>query len=129
MENKELVIIANKAKEYAYSPYSNLKVGAALVTDDDKIFMGCNIENASFGATICAERTAIFKAVSEGERNFKKIAIASSMDDFIMPCGICRQVISELMPSDGQIIISNGKNEHKVYTVEELLPHSFKLGE
>lgn len=128
MKNEELVIIANKAKEYSYSPYSKLKVGAALVTDKDKIFMGCNVENASYGATICAERTAIFKAVSEGERKFTKMAITSSQEDFITPCGICRQVLSELMP-DGEIIISNNRNEMKIFTVKELMPNEFKLGE
>lgn len=128
MKNEELLIIANKAKEYAYAPYSKLKVGAAILTKDDKIFMGCNIENASYGATICAERTAIFKAVSEGERNLVKLALTSSQEDFITPCGICRQVLCELMP-DGEVIISNSKNEMKIFKVKDLMPEQFKLGE
>ena len=117
--------MALKSKEYAYSPYSNFKVGAAVLTSDGMVFLGSNIENASYGATICAERVAIFKAVSEAKKNIVKIAIASDTNDLTYPCGICRQVISEFMP-EGEIILGN-ENEIKVYKVSELLPHAFEL--
>lgn len=124
-ENRQLYEMALKAKEYAYSPYSNFKVGAAVLTSDGMVFLGNNIENASYGATICAERVAIFKAVSEAKKNIVKLAIASDTNDLTYPCGICRQVISEFMP-DGEIILGND-NEIKVYKVSELLPNAFKL--
>ncbi|WP_058486953.1 cytidine deaminase [Defluviitalea phaphyphila] len=124
MPYKKLIEKAYKAKEMAYVPYSKFQVGAAVLTDSGKIFTGCNIENASYGATNCAERTAIFKAISEGERNFKAIAIVSSSGDFTYPCGICRQVIVEFM-KDGEIILANEKGEYKVYTVQEILPFAF----
>ncbi|MDA3733694.1 cytidine deaminase [Niameybacter massiliensis] len=121
---KELVAKAREAMEYAYVPYSKFKVGAALLTEDDKIYTGCNVENASFGATNCAERTAIFKAVSEGVTHFKAIAIVSSSTDFTYPCGICRQVIGEFM-KQGEIILENAEGEIKVYAFNDLLPHHF----
>lgn len=124
-ENRQLYEMALKAKEYAYSPYSNFKVGAAVLTSDGMVFLGNNIENASYGATICAERVAIFKAVSEAKKNIVKLAIASDTNDLTYPCGICRQVISEFMP-EGEIILGN-KSEIKVYRVSELLPHTFEL--
>lgn len=124
-ENRQLYEMALKAKEYAYSPYSNFKVGAAVLTSDGMVFLGNNIENASYGATICAERVAIFKAVSEAKKNIVKLAIASDTNDLTYPCGICRQVICEFMP-DGEIILGN-KSEIKVYRVSELLPHTFEL--
>lgn len=124
-ENKQLYEMAVKAKEYAYAPYSGFKVGAAVLTSDGMVFLGNNIENASYGATVCAERVAIFKAVSEAKKNIVKLAIASDTNDFTMPCGICRQVISEFMP-DGEIILGS-ENEIKVYKVSELLPYAFKL--
>lgn len=124
LKNSELIKAAQKAMENAYVPYSNFKVGAALLTKSGKIFTGCNIENASYGATNCAERTAIFKAVSEGERSFDKIAIVSSKGE-PYPCGICRQVMTEFMP-DGEVIIFNGNEELSV-KVAELLPYRFEL--
>lgn len=124
-ENNKLYEMAVKAKEYAYAPYSNFKVGAALLTSDGMVFLGNNIENASYGATICAERVAIFKAVSEAKKNIVKIAIASDSNDFTYPCGMCRQVINEFMP-EGEIILGNSK-EIKVYKISELLPNAFKL--
>ena len=120
-ENEKLYDIAVKAKEYA--PYSGFKVGAALLTEDGMVFIGNNIENKSYGASNCAERTAIFKAVSEGKKNIRKIAIASDSDDFTYPCGICRQVMAEFM-LDGEIILGNGK-EIKVYPVKDLIPNTF----
>ncbi|MBC8579323.1 MULTISPECIES: cytidine deaminase [Zhenhengia] len=123
-EYKQLVEKAKEAMTYAYAPYSNFKVGAALLTDTDKIYTGCNVENASFGATNCAERTAIFKAVSEGELRYKAIAIVSSSKEFTYPCGICRQVIGEFMPN-GHIILENALGEIKVFEFKELLPGHF----
>ena len=128
MENEkniiqDLIRRAMKAREYSYSPYSNFSVGAAILSESGKIYTGCNIENSSFGATICAERCAISKAVSEGHKNIQKIAIVSSSGDFTPPCGICRQVMEEFM-ADGTVVLSNGK-EIKEYTVRELLPAGF----
>lgn len=124
-ENKKLYEMALKAREFAYAPYSCFKVGAAALTSDSIVFLGSNIENSSYGATVCAERVAIFKAVSEAKKNIVKIAIASDTEDFTYPCGICRQVINEFMP-EGEIILGNG-NEIKVYKVSELIPHGFEL--
>nr|WP_307990262.1 cytidine deaminase [uncultured Niameybacter sp.] len=121
---KELVEKAKEAMSYAYVPYSKFQVGAALLCEDGKIYTGCNVENASFGATNCAERTAIFKAVSEGERRFKAIAIVSSSKDFTYPCGICRQVIGEFM-KQGEIILENAEGELKIYPFNDLLPYHF----
>lgn len=125
MENKELLKMAEKARENAYVPYSKFQVGAALLGKSGKVYLGCNVEIASFGATNCAERTAVFKAVSEGEQEFEKIAIASSNDEETFPCGICRQVLVEF-GKDLKIILGNTeKNIIKEYTLNELLPHSF----
>ena len=126
MKNGKLIEEAKKAKDFAYAPYSKFNVGAAVLTKGGKVFSGCNIENATYGATNCAERTAIFNAVSSGEREFEKIAIVSSAEDLTFPCGICRQVMSEFMP-EGTIVLENSKGEVLEYKVNELLPHSFKL--
>lgn len=116
---------AIKAKEKSYSPYSNFSVGAALLTKDDEIYTGCNIENASYTPSCCAERTAFVKAVSEGKKEFKAIAINGDMD-FCYPCGVCRQVMSEFCDEDFKIYIGN-ENEIKEYTLNELIPYSFDL--
>ena len=126
MDDKKLIELAHQAKEYAYSPYSNFKVGAALLTTDGKVFTGCNVENISYGATNCAERTAIFKAISEGHKNFEKIAIVSSGGDFTTPCGMCLQVMAEFM-LDKNVVLSNDKGDVKVLKVSEFLPHSFSF--
>lgn len=123
-ENSMLVKKAREAMKNAYNPYSKFYVGAALLTKSGKIYTGCNIENVSFGATICAERVALVKAISEGDKNFVKIAIASSGDDFIYPCGICRQMLAEFN-KNLQVIVSNKKNEIREHSLAELLPHSF----
>ena len=112
--------------KYAYAPYSQFQVGAALLCKDGQVFTGCNVENASYGATCCAERTAIGKAVSEGVRCFEKIAIMASDGGFTAPCGICRQVLLEFMP-EGQVVLGNKTGEIQVFTVKELLPHGFTL--
>ncbi|CDF58062.1 cytidine deaminase [Thermobrachium celere] len=124
MENKNLIEIAKNAMKNAYVPYSNFRVGAALLTEDGKVFTGCNVENATYGATNCAERTAIFKAVSEGYRNFKKIAIISDSPNFTYPCGICRQVIMEY-GKNIEVICANRDGEFKVHNICELLPYAF----
>jgi cytidine deaminase len=120
--NKKLMQEAEKAKENAYVPYSNFAVGAALITESGDIYTGCNVESASYGATNCAERTAIFKAVSDGHRKIKKIAIVSDLDE-TYPCGICRQVIAEFS-DDVEIIIGNA-GSYKILTLDDLFPHSF----
>lgn len=125
---KSLMIKAQEARKKSYSPYSHFCVGAALLTKSGKVYSGCNIENASYTPTNCAERTAIFKAVSEGEQEFEAIAIvggrANEKGGFCAPCGVCRQVISEFCDKDFKIILGD-ENEFKVYTLAELLPFSF----
>jgi cytidine deaminase len=123
MKKQELINAALKAKEMAYVPYSKFRVGAAVLTDDNKIYTGCNIESASYTPTNCAERTAIFKAVSEGDKNFKAIAITGD-SEYTFPCGVCRQVMREFS-KDLTIYIVKNQNEYKEFTLEELLPYSF----
>lgn len=125
MEFKELIRIALKAREMAYVPYSNFKVGAAVLTEDENIYSGCNIENASFGATNCAERTAIFKAVSEGHKKIKAIAIVGDTSSYTYPCGICRQVICEFADGDTPVILAKNESEYIVNTLKEILPGAF----
>lgn len=127
MDNKELIIKAFEAQERSYSPYSNFRVGAALETEDGKVYTGCNIEIASYSPTLCAERTAIFKAVSEGSRVIKKIAVVGDADP-TFPCGVCRQVIREF-GKDAEIIIANSQDDYKIYKLDDLLPHSFGPGD
>ena len=126
MTDKELLEIARKAMENAYVPYSNFKVGAALLCKDGTVFTGCNIENSSYGAANCAERTAIFKAVSEGHRDFTAIAIVSSGGGETYPCGICRQVMGEFSPGI-HIILERENGEPVTYLFNEIMPKIFKL--
>lgn len=126
MDHKELLKRAEKAKENAYAPYSNFRVGAAIVTDKGNIYTGCNIENASYGATNCAERTAIFKAVSEGDNTINTIAIASDREDAIFPCGICRQVLVEFADKTTEVICGKLDGSFELYTLEQLLPKAYK---
>ena len=125
MDYRKLARIAIDARENAYVPYSKFKVGAAVVTEDDSIFTGCNIENASYGATNCAERTAIFKAVSEGHKKIKAIAIVGDMSTHTYPCGICRQVIVEFATKDIDIILVKSEDDYIIKTMEEILPGAF----
>ena len=122
---------AVEAMEKAYAPYSGFHVGAALETVDGKIYLGCNVENSSYGATNCAERTAIFKAISEGDRAFARIAIVGGHQgdwkEYAAPCGICRQVMSEFAGPDFEIILGKKDGERKVGTLREFLPESFVL--
>ena len=125
MTDKELFRMAVEASQNAYAPFSNFHVGAALLTEDGKVFTGVNIENSSYGATICAERTAMVKAISEGARDFQSIAIAGN-GGTSWPCGICRQFMYEFCP-EIRVISGENEDELKVYTLKELLPEGFKL--
>lgn len=127
MEIQALIMKAIEAKEYAYVPYSHFRVGAALLTKSGKVYTGCNIENVSFGATNCAERTAVFKAVSEGEREFEKIVINGEHGDYLPPCGICRQVLLEFADASLQVILANDAQDYKITTLGELLPGAFGI--
>ena len=125
VSDKELFRMAVEASENAYAPFSNFHVGAALLTKDGTVFTGVNIENSSFGATICAERTAMAKAISEGNRDFEAIAIAGN-GGTSWPCGICRQFMYEFCP-DIRVISGDSEDELKAYTLKELLPEGFRL--
>jgi cytidine deaminase len=124
---KKLISEAGKARELAYADYSgNFKVGAAALTEEGEIFTGCNIENASFGATICAERVAVFKAVASGHRSIRAVAVIADTPDPISPCGICRQVIAEF-GADAEILMANTAGDTRVSGMQELLPAAFKF--
>lgn len=123
MDVKALIKAALQAKERAYVPYSGFKVGAALLTEDDKIYLGCNIENASYTPTICAERTAVVKAISEGDHHFKAIAITGD-SEWTFPCGVCRQMLREFS-KDLTIYIVKSEDEYQEFKLDDLLPHSF----
>ena len=125
ISDKELYLEAKKAMENAYTPMSNFKVGAAIMTDDGRVFTGCNVENSSFGATICAERTACVKAISEGARVFKKIAVVCQEGE-VTPCGICRQFLFEFEPRM-KVITGDDENHLKEYTLDKLLLDGFRL--
>lgn len=123
MTGRQLIKAAKQAQAFSYSPYSGFKVGAALLCKSGKVYTGCNIENASFSATVCAERTALFKAVSEGEREFSAMAIVGSTD-LCFPCGVCRQVMSEFCGAGFKVYLEeNGKPV--TFTLGELLPGRF----
>lgn len=118
-----LLAEAKKAMKYAFSPYSNFRVGAALLAKDGTVYTGCNVENASYGATLCAERVAMVKAISEGKRSFQSIAIVSSGGDFTFPCGMCRQVLAEF--GLDIIVFVEDQKEIKQFTMADFLPHAF----
>ena len=125
MATTELIDLAVKTSENAYVPYSHFPIGAVLVTDEGKIYTGVNIENASFGLTNCGERTAIFKAVSEGERSFKELIIYGQTEKPVSPCGACRQVMAEFFEQDLPVTLVAKDKSTVVMTVKELLPYSF----
>ena len=130
MDDMKLIEMAVKAREMAYAPYSEFKVGAALLAAGGKVYTGCNIENAAYSPSNCAERTAYFKAVSEGERDFEAIAVVGGKDTpgFCTPCGVCRQVMAEFCdPKKFRIILMDNKGGTITYLLEELLPAGFKL--
>lgn len=130
---QELISAAMAQLERAYAPYSHFKVGAALLTEEGRIYTGCNIENAAYTPTNCGERTAFFKAVSEGERSFRAICIVGGMDgvptDYTAPCGVCRQVMMEFCsPEEFEIILARGVEDYQVYKLKDLLPCGFGPG-
>ena len=124
MTDQALVDLAFSMLERSYVPYSHFPVGAALLCADGTVFTGCNIENAAYSPTLCAERVAVGKAVSEGRRDFVRIAVAGRCEDFCVPCAVCRQVLYEFAP-DMEVISLNGKGEELARTLRELLPHGF----
>lgn len=130
MNDKKLIEAALEARKYSYSPYSDYQVGAALLSKEGKTYTGCNIENAAYTPTNCAERTAFFKAVSEGIKEFEKIAIAGSpkgeVEQYAFPCGVCRQVMMEFCnPDEFQIIVAQSAEDYKVFYLRELMPEGF----
>jgi cytidine deaminase len=125
VDKQKLIEEAKAAREMAYVPYSKFKVGAALLTKDGKIYRGCNIENAAYSMCNCAERTALFKAYSEGDKDFKMLAVIADTDRPVPPCGACRQVISELCDEDMLVILTNLKGDVQEITVKDLLPGAF----
>jgi len=122
MDHEELIAKAMEARGKAYAPYSHFAVGAALLARSGRVYTGCNVENASYGLSICAERTAVFKAVSEGERDFEAIAVVT--DKGVTPCGACRQVLMEF-GEDIQVIVADETGGYRVFTLQELLPEAF----
>ncbi|GAE33402.1 cytidine deaminase [Halalkalibacter akibai] len=125
MNKQELIVEAKKAREQAYVPYSKFPVGAALLMEDGTTYLGANIENASYGLTNCAERTALFKAYSEGNRKVKMIAVVAGTERPVPPCGACRQVMVELCPPNTKVILTNLKGDVTEMTVSDLLPGAF----
>ena len=130
MNNSELINIALQSRLKAYCHYSGFAVGAALLCADGSVYTGCNIENSAFSPTVCAERTAIFKAVSDGKKDFVKIAVVGGEakkepENYCPPCGVCRQVMKEFCSADFEIIIAKNSDEYKLKTLSELLPESF----
>lgn len=128
---EKLIKKAIEMLNFSYTPYSNFHVGAALLTSEGEIYTGCNIENAAYGPSNCAERTAIFKAVSEGKKEFEAIAVVGGkngkIENFCPPCGVCRQVLAEFCKKDFEIVLAKSTNEYKIMTLEQLLPESFSL--
>lgn len=136
MDKKDLFIIAKEAMKNSYAPYSNYNVGAVLLTKNGNIYKGCNIENASYSLTNCAERTALFSAIANGEKEFAAICIVGGkngkISDYAMPCGACRQALAEFCNEDFKVYIGIDEDNIKEYTLNELLPYSFnklKLGD
>ncbi len=128
MTREELCQKAVEMLPRAYAPYSRFPVGAALECADGAVFTGCNVENAAYGPSICAERTAVCKAVSEGRRRLSRIAIAADSDDFCPPCGVCRQVLREFAGEELEVLLTNRRGEIRTLTLGELLPWSFDSG-
>lgn len=132
---EKLIETAMEMQNFSYVPYSHFHVGAALLTAQGKIYTGCNIENAAYGPSNCAERTAIFKAVSEGQKDFTAIAIVGgpevdgkpTIKNYCPPCGVCRQVMSEFCNKEFKIILAKSKTDYKIFTLGQLLPESFGL--
>ena len=126
MTREALKAKAMEMMDMAYCPYSHFPVGAALECEDGTVYTGCNVENGAYSACICAERTAIVKAVSEGKRRFRRIAVVARTNDYCTPCGECRQVMNEFSP-DMEVICMNGEGQERAMPLRELLPHGFRL--
>lgn len=129
LKRDELIKKAKEARQVAYAPYSNFKVGAALLTSKGKLYLGNNIENSSYSLTCCAERVAIFKAVSSGEQHFKKLAVVGNTKKVIQPCGACRQVMAEFFTEEVKIYLANLKGDMIETNISHLLPESFSLND
>ncbi len=136
MNKKDLFILAKEAMKNSYAPYSNYNVGAALLCKNGNVYKGCNVENASYSVTNCAERTAIFSAITNGEKDFEAICIVGGkngeINDYAMPCGVCRQALAEFCDADFKVFIGKSEDDVKEFTLGELLPYSFdksNLGE
>ena len=124
---EKLLEAAQKVKENAYAPYSHFHVGAALITDTGKIYPGCNVENTSYGLTICAERNAIFRMISDGEHRIAEILVIGDTEEFLPPCGACRQVMTEFSTNDTIVYLCNKHGQWKKTTMGELMPYTFTL--
>ena len=124
VNSQDLIACAHKARENAYAPYSNFKVGAALLGSDGKVFTGCNVENATYGLTVCAERVALWKAISEGEREFTAVAVVSTSNPPAPPCGACRQLLWEFC-GELEVTTANTQGVTRSYLMTDLLPHAF----
>ena len=136
MTDRELIALAIKARKNAYIPYSHYAVGAALIAGSGKVYTGCNIENAAYGPTNCAERTAIFKAVSEGEREVKVLAVVAAPESqdapfgsYALPCGVCRQVMSEFAADDMRVLLAKSEDDYLDMSIDEILPLRFSAKE
>ena len=124
MTERELVERALEMRRFSYAPYSHFRVGAALECEDGSVYTGCNVENAAYGSSLCAERTALVKAVSEGRRRFVRLAVAGDSADYCWPCGACRQMLREF-GIDLEVLAANREGAYVAISLEELLPHSF----
>ena len=124
---EKLLEAAQKVKENAYAPYSHFHVGAALITDTGEIFSGCNVENTSYGLTICAERNAIFRMIADGERRIAEILVIGDTEEFLPPCGACRQVMTEFSTNDTIVYLCNKHGQWEKTTMAELMPYTFTL--
>jgi cytidine deaminase len=124
---EKLLAAAQEAKERAYAPYSHFHVGSALMTDTGKIYSGCNVENTSYGLTICAERNAVFRMINDGERRIAEILVIGDTEKFLPPCGACRQVIAEFAGNDTIVYLCNKHGQWKKNTIAELIPYTFFL--
>jgi cytidine deaminase len=125
ISDQDLIQAASLARTLAYAPYSNFRVGAALLDEQNRLFTGCNIENASYGATCCAERTAVYRAIAEGARRIRRIAVVCDQPEPCMPCGICRQVLAEFATDDFALLAAAPDGSFRLYSLEQLLPDHF----
>jgi len=125
MSNDELIDLAKSARRFAHTPYSNFSVGAALLSSDGRVFTGCNVENSTYGLSMCAERVAIFKAVSEGMTEIAKVAVVTDHEHIAPPCGCCRQMIWEFSGGDTTVVLANLSGDVRTYRISELLPEAF----